>query len=102
MADKEWDPEDFDKYGEELQSAVWGLVIVEVQDVKEHPEIIRSEEFLTDLRPRIQTVSKLIREGKPIPPLILRGKDHLIFDGYARLHALRALGVKKCLAYVGR
>ncbi len=30
------------------------------------------------------------------------GNDLLIFDGYARLHALRQLGIDKCLAYVGR
>ena len=100
IAEKEWDPEDFEKFGEDLRQAKWRLRIVRVQDIKAQPALMRSEEFLRDLRPRIEAVSKRITERKPIPPLILE-RDSLVFDGYARLHALKDSGVKKCLAYVG-
>ena len=35
-----------------------------------------------------------------IPPLILRGNDLFIFDGYARYHFFKDIGIKRCLAYV--
>jgi len=101
MADKEWDPEDFVRSGKDLRNATWRLEKVRVQSVRMRAELIRSRGFQDDLRPRIGRVLKMIQAGRSIPPLVLRGEDLRIFDGYARLHALRQLGVAECLAYVG-
>ncbi len=100
MADQEWDPEDFARSGKDLRNATWKLEKVKVQSVRMHTELMRSREFRNDLRLRIGRVLKLIKRGGSIPPLVLRGKDLLIFDGYAGLHALRQLGATECLAYI--
>lgn len=41
-----------------------------------------------------------MRQGTPIPPLVLGG-NLFLFDGYARAHALRALGTARCPAHLG-
>lgn len=102
MANNEWDPEDFIHYGEDLRKATWKLERVRIEKVRMRPELIRSRDFRKELRPRIANHLNLIKAGRPMPPLVLRGEDFLIFDGYARLHALRHLGAEECLAYVGR
>ena len=37
-----------------------------------------------------------------IEPIVVRGRDMVVYDGYARLHALKQLGKRNVLAYVGR
>lgn len=102
VAGQEWDPEDFEEFGDDLRKSVWRIEVVEVRRIKKLGRLMRSKRFLKELRPRIKTVSKFMAQGRAIPPLILRGSDYLVFDGYARLYALRSLGAEKCLAYVGR
>ena len=102
MADEEWDPEDFEKFGEDLRGQRWTLERVLVADVRPQQALLDSPVFRADVGPRIATQRRLRAEGVPIPPLVLRGRDKLIFDGYARWHLFRELGVRACLAYVGR
>ena len=64
------------------------------------PELLASERFQAELKGRIAIQIGLIRERTPIPPLVMRGGDLFLFDGYPRTHALKALGVPLCLAYV--
>lgn len=87
MADKEWDPEDFVRHGQDLLRATWRLETAKVRNVRMRPDLMRSPAFQNELRPRIGHQLKLIKVGQPIHPLVLRGKDLLIFDGFARLPA---------------
>jgi hypothetical protein len=101
MAKDEWEPEDYELYGEDLNKSEWKLEEVELDQITMRADLLASEEFIKDVEPRIENQLKIIPTGVAIPPLILRGSDLLIFDGYARTNALRKLGKKKCLAYVG-
>lgn len=101
ICEAEWDAEDFPKYGDDLYKSQWKLEEVEVSKIKVDQDMLQSETFQKDVQPRIVKQRELHEKKEPIPPLILRGNDLLIFDGYARYHLLQELGIKKCLAYVG-
>lgn len=101
VAREEWEPRDFDLYGADLFNSVWMLREVPMAKIKPNKELLASPEFQEDLRHRIQKVKALLRDGEPLPPLILRGSDLLILDGYARYSVLVEMKITKCLAYVG-
>lgn len=101
VANKEWEKEDFVKYGTDLETSRWMLKVVDVRKIKVNEDLMRSIEFQKDLKRRIKIIKKILLKDKLIPPLILRGKDLFIFDGYARLRVLESMGVDQCLAYVG-
>ena len=98
--EEEWDPEDFGNVGPDLYDQNWSLNEVSVKDISVHEQQLKSPAFVEDVTPRIDTQRKLYEHKVPIPPLILRGRDLLIFDGYARWHLFKELGVSKCLAYI--
>ena len=102
MANKEWEPDDFDKWGQDLLASEWSVQVVPVAAITMRPELLASAEFQAELLVRVETQIGLIRDRTPIPPLVLRGGDLFLFDGYARTHALKALGVSQCLAYVSQ
>lgn len=102
ITEKEWDAEDFEEFGRDLHDREWTLERVTVGKIKVLKHQLESAEFLADMTPRVEQQRVLHRSGEAIPPLILRGDDYLIFDGYARWHLLNELGVNECLAYVGR
>ena len=99
VCEKEWSLEDFDGYGKDLYGQTWRLNKTKVADILPQKELLESERFIADVTPRIAKQRELYRNGVAIPPLILRGKDYFIFDGYARWHMFKELGVDRCLAY---
>ena len=98
----EWDSEDFEQYGQDLHDQVWHLAQVPVKSIRVLQHQLDSAEFIADVTPRIEQQRRLHCDGIAVPPLILRGHDHLIFDGYARWHLFSELGIRECLAYVSR
>lgn len=101
IANKEWEPNDFIKYGDDLNISQWILKIVSISEIKEQPHLMESQTFQEDLEKRIMIQRNLFAKQKPLTPIILRGSDYLLFDGYARVHFLQELGIKRVLAYVG-
>lgn len=101
VAKKEWEEEDFITYGDDLEKSEWRLEKIAVSDIKVNKKLLGKVEFKKDLEKRVKKILKIFKENQAIPPLILRGKDLLVFDGYARLSAFKITGVKYCLAYVG-
>ena len=97
---KEWDLNDFPKYAGDLYNSTWKLEEIEVDKISLNEMLLKSEFFQKDVQPRIKKQKELYTNKKPVSPLILRGNDLLIFDGYARYHLFKEIGVKKCLAYV--
>ena len=97
--EEEWDNEDFETFGDDLYGQTWKLSEVLVKNIQVQKQLLQSPIFIKDVTPRIAKQRELYEEGIAIPPLILRGKDLLIFDGYARWHFFRSLGLNKCLAY---
>lgn len=96
----EWDPDDFRIFGKDLYDQRWDLQTIETDDITVQESLLASPAFMNDVTPRIERQHRLHNQHIPIPPLILRGSDHLIFDGYARWHFFKAIGVQQCLAYI--
>src|SRR3989339_2224082 len=101
VAEKEWDKEDFIKYGKDLYDSKWGLKEIEINNIKPNLDLLATEVFQKDLQERIKKIREILNKGQSISQLILRGQDFLIFDGYARYHVLKERNIKKCLAHVG-
>jgi hypothetical protein len=98
---KEWTENDFPVYGDDLYKSDWKLEEILVANISVNDSLLKRKEFQQDLKPRIEAQRDMLKSKTTIPPLILRGSDLLIFDGYARYHLFKELGIKQCLAYVG-
>lgn len=99
VCEEEWSLEDFDDYGTDLYDQTWRLAEVSVSDILPQAELLKSVKFVADVTPRIAKQKSLYEEGTPIPPLILRGRDLFLFDGYARWHMFKEFGITRCFAY---
>lgn len=99
ICEEEWSLEDFDEYGPDLYNQKWELTEVEVKQILPQQQLLHSPKFIADVTPRIAKQRELHANGIAIPPLILRGKDLFLFDGYARWHFFNEIEVHHCLAY---
>jgi hypothetical protein len=101
VCEEEWDPPDFGAYGPDLYESEWGLEKVPVRRIAVNEELLARDSFQREVAPRIARQEELRKARTPIPPLILRGRDKLILDGYARYHMLKRAAIARCFAYVG-
>ena len=101
ICEKEWSVIDFSEHEYDLYQSTWKLEEVTVSNITVNDSLLAQEKFQKDLTPRIEKQRELFKLKEPIPPLILRGRELFIFDGYARYHLFKELNIKKCLAYVG-
>ncbi len=99
---KQWTERDFPVYGDDLYKSEWKLEEISISAISVDESLLKREKFQQALKPRVEKQQELFKSKIAIPPLILRGSDLRIFDGYARYHFFKELGVKQCLAYVGR
>ena len=102
VAAEEWDPEDFEEFRVDLFGQSWTLEQIDVERIRPQQALLDSPEFQADVQSRIAAQRALHAIGGAVPPLILRGSDLLIFDGYARWHYFRERRIAHYLAYVGR
>jgi len=105
--DRGKDPKD-SRWIRSLPSRHWRLTTLALKEVKENPEIItiQNKETGYDFAERLETrKADLKREieqyGAIIRPLILRGEDMQLMDGYCRFYTLRDFGVPRVYAYIG-
>jgi hypothetical protein len=85
-----------------LSRLKWSLQTISLVDVKLEPSLIGRKDFVTRLEER----SKELRRGielydQVISPIIIRGEDSMLKDGHRRYTTLKAMRVKRTLAYVG-
>jgi len=98
----EWGREAFDEELPDMVRWNWKVKTVRISDIKLWDELMGDAAFISELEERIKTQKNLISQGEYIEPIVIRGRDMVIYDGYARLHALKQLGKDAVLAYVGR
>jgi hypothetical protein len=98
------DPRD-DAWLRALQQRKWQLMILELSDIKPNPyEFIprAGYNFEERLAKRSQQLRKAVETyGSVIWPVIVRGEDMQLVDGYCRFTALKAMNVPRIYAYVG-
>jgi len=85
-----------------LSSREWRLRTTYMGWVRLNPVMMASTAFTTRLQQRSEEMQRSITSyGIVIWPLVIRGEDHELKDGYCRYMALRNMGISKVLAYVG-
>jgi hypothetical protein len=86
-----------------LSKMKWSLRTIATSNVRLNPFLMKKERFVRRLEER----SKQLRRGiehydQLIWPIIMRGEDSMLKDGYCRYTTLKAIGVKTTLAYIGQ
>ncbi len=91
-----------DPWLRDLPKLKWSLKTIAMASLRLDPFLIGRRDFVERLEER----SKQLRRGielydQVIWPVIIRGEDSMLKDGYCRSTTLKAMGVKRTLAYVG-
>ena len=99
------DPKE-DPWLESLSSRKWRLEVLRVSEIKPNPyEFIPKTgyNFEERLAKRSEQLRKAVETyGSVIWPVIVRHEDMQLVDGYCRHTTLRAIGIPRIYAYVGR
>ena len=99
------DPEQ-DAWLQGLSHRRWRLEILSVDEIKPDPYEFIPEtgyNFEERLAKRSEQLRKAVETyGSVICPIIVRAEDMQLVDGYCRHTTLRAMGIPRIYAYVGR
>jgi len=98
----EWEEEEFNREYPEMDRWNWTVETLKVRDIKLWKPLMEDPAFISELEKRVEVQRNRILGGEIVEPIVVRGRDMIIYDGYARLHALKQLGKREALAYVGR
>ena len=98
----EWEEEEFNREYPEMDRWNWTVETLKVRDIKLWKPLMEDPAFISELEKRVEVQRNRILGGEIVEPIVVRGRDMIIYDGYARLHALKQLGKRETLAYVGR
>jgi len=98
----EWGEEAFNEELPEMDGWLWRAERVKISDIKLWDEVMRDPTFILELEKRVAMQKDRIVQGEHIEPIVIRGRDMVIYDGYARLHVLKQLGKTEVMAYIGR
>ena len=98
----DWEEDEFMKeWYPEMDEWDWTVERLSVSDISLWRPLMEDPGFIPDLERRVRAQKELLLEDEIVEPVVVRGRDMLIYDGYARLHALKELGKSEILAYVG-
>jgi hypothetical protein len=85
-----------------LPNRVWSLQTLEIGEVKPDSSMMSDRKFTKRLEGRSKEMRRSISEyHSVIWPLVIRGEDNRLKDGYCRFTALKDMGIEKVMAYVG-
>jgi len=101
------DPKD-DPWLTTLARRKWHLEITDMSRINLDPDIMnyvdpeRGYAFSESLERRSAELRRNMEAGAVVlSPLIVRGEDYRLVDGYCRYTTLKAMGVRRTFAYVG-
>lgn len=98
----EWGEHEFREEQPEMEKWNWSAQPIKVEDIRLWKALMQDPAFISDLQGRIRVQKERVMRGDAIEPIVIRGRDMVIYDGYARLEALKQLGKNKVLAYLGK
>ena len=91
-----------------LSKRKWNLEIIDIARIKLNPDIMNYADpergcvFSESLAERSQELQESIKMGGVvISPLIVRGENAQLVDGYCRYATLKAMNVSRVYAYIG-
>ena len=100
---EEWEEDEFnEEWYPQMSNWEWTVQTLKISDVKLWEPLMKDPVFIRDLKRRTQEQIDMILRNEAIEPVVVRRKDMVIYDGYARLHALKKLGKDETLAYIGK
>jgi hypothetical protein len=80
----------------------WRLRTLRTAVVRLDPATMARSDFTTRLNQRSKEMRRSIMSfGMIIWPIVIRGEDHELRDGYCRFTTLRNMGISRVFAYVG-
>ena len=77
------------------------LEIIQLADVRPHPDLILVEGFRVSLEERADEREESILRGISIEPLLVNRNGYELMDGYTRHTVLKRHGQKDVFAYIG-
>ena len=107
---KEWEEDDRDDGVDpeadgwllSLPRRGWSLRALEVGAIRLDPETMSRDGFVARLEERSDELLRCVTlYGAVIWPLVVRGEDTMLMDGYCRFSTLEKMGTRRALAYVG-
>ena len=91
-----------DPWLRDLSKMKWSLQTIAMANVRLDPFLIRRQDFSARLEERGKQLRREIElYDQVIWPVIIRRENCMLKDGYCRYTTLKAMGVKRTLAYVG-
>ena len=86
-----------------LPRRVWRLRMLSVAKITLDPLMMAREDFVKRLDERSNEMRRSVSEYHRfvIWPLVLRGEDYRLKDGYCRFTTLKKMGIRRVLAYIG-
>jgi hypothetical protein len=86
-----------------LPKRTWRLRILDIAKITLDPSMMARESFVKQLEKRSNEMRRSLSEYHiVIWPVVLRGEDYRLKDGYCRFTTLKKMGIGRILAYVGR
>ncbi|HEY4477368.1 MAG TPA: hypothetical protein VJB56_01960 [Candidatus Paceibacterota bacterium] len=93
------------EWSEDLKKFEFVLEVIEIEKIRPRAELMAYEKngysFQKELSERVIERLEAIQMGTSIMPLVIRGVDMELMDGYTRYMALKHLGAKQIYAYIG-
>ena len=85
-----------------LSKMKWSLKRFATSNVRLDSSMMRRRDFVARLQERSKQLRREIElYDRVIWPVIIRGEDSMLRDGYCRYTTLKTMAVEKILAYVG-
>ena len=85
-----------------LSRREWRLQTVRMDVVRLNPAMMARSSFIAELNQRSREMRRsIVSYGIVIWPLVIRGEDRELKDGYCRFTTLRNMGIRKVFAYIG-
>lgn len=85
-----------------LPKRVWRLRSLAIDEMTLDPSMMARESFVKQLDERSNEMRRSISEYHIVLwPLVLRGEDYRLKDGYCRFTTLERMGIRRVLAYIG-
>jgi hypothetical protein len=86
-----------------LSKLSWSIRTIKIADVKLDSSTMEGRSFVERLEERSKELARVIEHyDVVIWPVVLRGEDFMLMDGYCRYTTLKRLNRTKTLAYIGR
>lgn len=87
---------------EALPSMEFSLKIIQLEDIRLHPDLMAVDEFRVSLQERADEREEAIIRGASIEPLLVNRTDFGLMDGYTRYTVLKRYKQKEVYAYLGK